>query len=286
MIKRFIFLSLVFAAYTSVAQVKVDTLRLYFAINESESETNFRRIDSLITALNGHLIKVKITGYADFLHSNKYNSVLSQKRADNVKNYLLKKTSTVQTTIISCKGNGEKSSKDNGANEGEASQRRVDMIVERLVITETYDNTTSTENNYKKTQNKEPKKIEELSKGESMALEGLNFVPGRHFITKPSVPVLHKLLKTMLDNKSLKIEIQGHVCCTQGDSDGMDYDTHNYKLSENRARAIYDFLVSKGVAADRLSYKGYGHSKPKFPNEATAEEEQANRRVEILIIEK
>ena len=130
------------------------------------------------------------------------------------------------------------------------------------------------------------KKIEELNKGESVAIEGLSFVPGRHLILESAVPVLQKLLKTMKDNPKLKIEIQGHVCCTDGPEDGLDYDTREKNLSEARAKAIYDYLLAKGISDKRLSYKGFGHSKPKELIEDTPTKEQTNRRVEIMIIEK
>ena len=99
---------------------------------------------------------------------------------------------------------------------------------------------------------------------------------------------LQKLLKTLKDNPKLKVEIQGHVCCTNNGEDGVDadYDTREPKLSENRAKAIYEYLIDKGIAKSRLTYKGYGRSKPKEPIEDTPEKEQANRRVEILILEK
>jgi outer membrane protein OmpA-like peptidoglycan-associated protein len=111
-------------------------------------------------------------------------------------------------------------------------------------------------------------------------------VPGRHLILQSSVPALQKLLKTLKDNPKLKVEIQGHVCCTNNGEDGVDYDTREPKLSENRAKAIYEYLIDKGITKARLSYKGYGRSKPKEPVEDSPAKEQANRRVEILILEK
>ncbi|MCE3258965.1 MAG: OmpA family protein [Bacteroidetes bacterium] len=260
---------------------------MYFQINQWESEQHHGKIDSLISALGSKAAKVKILGYADFLNTDRYNVLLSQKRADNIKSYLLKKTPGSKIAVTACKGNGEKASKDNGSKEGDASQRRVELIIETVAEAKVVDAGEKQEGNSKKNTGKEPKKkIEDLSKGESMTIKGLNFEPGRHFLTKESVPVLQQLLKTMQKNKTLKIEIQGHVCCTPGEEDGMDYDTHNYKLSENRAKAIYDYLISKGIEAERLSYKGFGHSKPKYPEEATPYEEQMNRRVEILVVEK
>ena len=119
-----------------------------------------------------------------------------------------------------------------------------------------------------------------------LTIEGLSFVPGRHVILSSSAPALQNLLKTLKSNPKLKVEIQGHVCCTDNGEDGVDLDTREKKLSENRAKAIYDYLVDKGITKARLGYKGFGRTKPKEPVENTPEKEQANRRVEILVIEK
>jgi outer membrane protein OmpA-like peptidoglycan-associated protein len=66
----------------------------------------------------------------------------------------------------------------------------------------------------------------------------------------------------------------------------MDTDTHEKKLSLNRARTVYNFLVKNGIDPERLTYKGYGRSHPKISPEMTEADEQANRRVEIKILEK
>src|SRR5207237_917561 len=121
------------------------------------------------------------------------------------------------------------------------------------------------------------KEITDLNVGESVALEGLSFEPGRHIILKKSIETLHKLLDVLKNNKNLKIEIQGHVCCTDNGEDGMDLDTRQAVLSENRAKFIYDYLVKSGISASRLTYKGYGRTRPKVEIETTPEEEQMNR---------
>jgi outer membrane protein OmpA-like peptidoglycan-associated protein len=84
----------------------------------------------------------------------------------------------------------------------------------------------------------------------------------------------------------MKIEISGHTD-TRGD------DKENMKLSTDRAKAVYDYLINKGIAADRLSYKGYGESKPmitdteisKLATETEREAaHQSNRRTEYRVI--
>lgn len=285
--RRNIFLVLSCCFYNIIISQTIatsNTVSLYYKINEVRSDANFKRLDSALKTLEGKSLKVKITGFADFLHNDNYNLTLSQNRADAIKEYLQSKGNLI--TIISCKGVGEKFSKNLNSPEGDARQRKVEVVIEtnekvKHVIVKA-DTVTGEEKNIKE----KKKTIENLSLGESLAIEGLNFIPGRHFITKSSSSALQLLLRTLQENENLKVQIQGHVCCTDGKDDGLDYDTHEYKLSENRAKAIYDFLVSKGIDASRLSYKGFGHSKPKFPSEATSAEEQANRRVEVMIVEK
>ena len=79
----------------------------------------------------------------------------------------------------------------------------------------------------------------------------------------------------MDDNESLEIEIHGHTD-NQGEED------YNQTLSENRAKAVYNYLIGKGIAKERLSYKGFGESKPIATND-TKEGRQLNRRTEYVI---
>ena len=82
----------------------------------------------------------------------------------------------------------------------------------------------------------------------------------------------------MEKNENLKIEIDGYTDNTGGD----DY---NLKLSEQRAKAVFDFLVGKGIPKNRLSYKGFGKNNPVADN-ATEEGRKLNRRIEFKVIDK
>ena len=76
----------------------------------------------------------------------------------------------------------------------------------------------------------------------------------------------------------LKVEVQGH-------SDARGDAKYNLNLSDRRAAAVREYLVSKGVAADRLLSKGYGESKPVVDEDNESAWSQ-NRRVEFIIIER
>ena len=83
----------------------------------------------------------------------------------------------------------------------------------------------------------------------------------------------------MEENPKLKIEIQGHICCVAGE-DVKD-------VSTARARAVYNYLLRSKIDRKRMTYKGYGSSRPLHPiPEKTVQEEDENRRVEILIVDK
>ena len=80
----------------------------------------------------------------------------------------------------------------------------------------------------------------------------------------------------MINNKNLIIEIQGHICCTTNDY---------FDLSTDRSKSVYDFLISKGISKNRMTYVGFGVTKPLFKIPENNETEQiSNRRVEIKII--
>jgi OOP family OmpA-OmpF porin len=75
------------------------------------------------------------------------------------------------------------------------------------------------------------------------------------------------------------------VCCIENAPDALDVDTYEPTLSVNRAKAIYRYLVSKGIESSRLRYEGFGKRRPIVPNETTEEDAEKNRRVEIRIVE-
>ena len=282
------------------SQTRTQSLSLYYDINKVSSDLHFKKLDSLLSRIGKGKLEIKISGYADFLNNNRYNEQLSQKRAESVKTYILKKLEKSQITSLTCIGLGEQNSKDNQSKDGELMQRRVDVVmieqIERKKISDKNNQTQKTEktNTTAKQVSKNTTSansttglggLKDLKEGETLTIEGLSFIPGRHILMKQSIPVLEELLATLKENSNLKIEIQGHICCMPGDEDGMDLDTKEMSLSENRAKLVYNYLVRNGIDAARLTYKGYGHTQPKVKLERTPEEEQINRRVEIKVLE-
>ena len=87
---------------------------------------------------------------------------------------------------------------------------------------------------------------------------------------------LDKVAVWLNENPKLNVEISGHT-------DGKGTQEYNQKLSESRAKAVYDYFVEHGVKADRLSYKGYGKINPIADNSTEAGRKK-NRRVELNIL--
>ncbi len=93
---------------------------------------------------------------------------------------------------------------------------------------------------------------------------------------------LDKLVQTLNDNPSVKIELSSHSDCRGNDA-------YNLSLSEKRAKSAVDYLIKQGIAKDRLTAKGYGETKPVETCECskcTEEQHQANRRTEFKVLSK
>jgi outer membrane protein OmpA-like peptidoglycan-associated protein len=80
-------------------------------------------------------------------------------------------------------------------------------------------------------------------------------------------------------NSEIRIEIQGHV-----NAPGMENSGRIKSLSEKRAKAVKSFLKDNGIDGSRLEIMGYGNTEMIYPEPKSVEEEEANRRVEIKII--
>jgi outer membrane protein OmpA-like peptidoglycan-associated protein/tetratricopeptide (TPR) repeat protein len=112
--------------------------------------------------------------------------------------------------------------------------------------------------------------------GETVVLKNIFFDTDKYDLKEESRAELGKLITFMNANKGIRIELSGHTD-NQGSAD------HNMVLSQNRAKAVYDYLVSHGIPADRLTYKGYGLTRPIDTND-TEQGRANNRRTEFRIL--
>lgn len=117
--------------------------------------------------------------------------------------------------------------------------------------------------------------LQPIDTGTSVVLKNIFFETNKFDLKEESKSELQRLVDFLTTNKTLKVEIGGHT-------DNVGDKKQNIVLSQNRAKAVYDYLVAKGIVADRLTYKGYGDTLPKVPND-TPENKAKNRRTEFKI---
>lgn len=105
--------------------------------------------------------------------------------------------------------------------------------------------------------------------------ERLYFAWNDSILQDVSFPVLDEVVLALKENKNFKVQVEGHTSSEGGDD-------HNQTLSEKRAAAVLDYLVSHGISKDRLVSKGFASSVPVDTNK-TSEGRENNRRVEFVV---
>jgi len=113
--------------------------------------------------------------------------------------------------------------------------------------------------------------------GCKIVLRNVFFDTGKFTLRPESTPELERLFKLLNDIPRIKVEISGHT-------DNTGSETLNLKLSENRAKAVVEYLVRKGISSNRVLYKGYGSSQAVAGNDSYTGR-QLNRRTEFKIVE-
>ncbi len=201
----------------------------------------------------------KLLGFCDSIDTRNYNKHLAERRIESVKE-LLEKSGLKFNLNLDKVAYG----KDFKQSKIQAENRKVTMFYSELPP--------------KVTESELTKQIRNSKVGETIKLPNIYFFNNSARIVPKSEATLYDLLCALVDNPKIKIEIQGHICC-QTEADKND-------ISTARARTIYTYLLRNKIDRKRMSYKGYGITRPihKIP-ERNEEEANENRRVEILILE-
>ncbi|GAB3328910.1 hypothetical protein GCM10027299_31630 [Larkinella ripae] len=116
-----------------------------------------------------------------------------------------------------------------------------------------------------------------LATGKTVTLNNVYFDQSSYLLRPESYPQLNQLVGLLKSRPELKIEISGHT-------DNVGDPRLNLALSENRARVITTYLMTQGIAANRLRFRGYGQTLPIAANDSE-ENKQKNRRVEVRLLE-
>jgi outer membrane protein OmpA-like peptidoglycan-associated protein len=124
--------------------------------------------------------------------------------------------------------------------------------------------------------------LQPLAVGTLAKLENIFFVSDQATMLESSKPTLQALLAFLKENPKVHIQINGHV--NYPFLPPLKQQSGEFRLSERRAEAVRQYLTQNGISGDRLTCKGFGNHRMIYPEARTPEHEQANRRVEIVIL--
>ncbi len=292
----------IFGAHALSAQV-YDTVAINFPLNSPKiSKEAEGLIDSLIfhdVLIHGQ--KFTVLGYTDYLGGKAYNEALSKARAKNVMDYLIAMGFEAKDITL-CMGKGKIERAPVAGKEGIASDRKVQIVIDGNPTKERIEAAMrppapppapakAVAVAPARAAAAPPKStridLTSIKINEAVALKNLHFYGDRHEVLPESKPELENLYHLMKENNMVRIQIEGHICCMDphDGKDKKDEDNSGW-LSETRAKAIFDYLVGRGIEPGRMKYKGFGNTKPLVYPENTEEEHIRNRRVEIRIISK
>lgn len=286
-----------------------DTIRIYFKKGVAEAdEASTRIIDSLIY----HEVispgkKIAVIGYADHAGKESKNKSLAEERAINVASYL-RDMGLTHEDVQCAWGMGEVAAQSS-AREGDPENRRVDIIPGGIDIVAfrlamaaqaapkppmAANNAPAppTEPGVKKSKpaQKKAQKIDlnKVKVNETIRLNDINFAGGTADFLEESYVPLENLVRIMTNNPSLRIRIEGHVCCILQQQRYNDEHRMSAgdELSAQRAKAVYDYLSDKGIDTGRMEYTGFGFNQPLVYPETGAADRIKNRRVEIRVLAK
>ncbi|MCS6933804.1 MAG: OmpA family protein [Chitinophagales bacterium] len=113
---------------------------------------------------------------------------------------------------------------------------------------------------------------------EEIRIDNIYYDLDSYVLREESKPELDKLVKILEDTPDAIVQINSHT-------DERGSAEYNQKLSENRARSVVEYLVSKGISEGRLRYKGFGFTQPVVKGAKTEEEHQRNRRTAFQVIQ-
>ncbi|MUU79105.1 OmpA family protein [Winogradskyella endarachnes] len=247
---------------------------VYFETDQHDiPETEHSRLLLFLTKIEDiDIEKISIYGFTDDRGSDNYNLVLSQNRAESIKE-VFSNNEFDESVITNVDGKGEilvNVVHEENLNKIRGLNRKVEIIVTPVYPPKPEEVVP---------EKKDTKDIlkGELKEGDKILLENLLFRTGYSYLTKESKVVLDGIAEILVERTNVYFTIEGHVCCTEGTRDAIDRKTKKRNLSMARAKYIYDYLVKAGVKPYRMKFAGM---RRKFP---LGGEPELDRRVEILV---
>jgi outer membrane protein OmpA-like peptidoglycan-associated protein len=228
-------------------------IELFFQLNVSTLDTkSIQQLDKLKSQSGMMQIK-SVTAYTDPSGTDSINIPLAESRRNVVVSYLQNAGLKVETSSAPASIYPSNAAKL----KNHAYWRRVDIVYE--IASE------------KKTLEFNGIKLNENQKDLQPIPLTIEFENASDYVKVYSLPELDKLFQFLNTNQNVDIFIRGHVCC-------MD----DYEISFLRAKAVNDYLIRRGISENRLGYEGYSNTIPLVTPELTEEDQQRNRRVDVI----
>ena len=226
---------------------------IFFDLNVSTlTSSSIQKLESVIE--NGAKIKIQsVTAYTDYTGNDSINKALAKSRMEVVSDFLIERGFPITQMNFP----GESYPKNAKRTKDLTYWRRVDIEYSIIKSEEISFNGIAINNLTKGTLEPIPLSIE--------------FYNNSGTPKEYSIPEMEKLYDFLNANKQVKIFIRGHVCC-------MD----NYDISFLRAKTVNDYLLKRGIFPERLKFDGFSNSQPLVNPEVTTEDQQRNRRVDVI----
>jgi outer membrane protein OmpA-like peptidoglycan-associated protein len=242
------FLILFFIGFGQTQKVEI-----FFDINVSTlTSSSIQKLESVVE--NGTKIKIQsVTAYTDYTGNDSINKALAKSRMEVVSDYLIERGFPISEMNFP----GETYPKNAKRTKDLTHWRRVDIEYVIIKSEEILFNGIAINNLTEGTLEPIPLRIE--------------FYNNSGTPKEYSIPEMEKLYAFLYENKQVKIFIRGHVCC-------MD----DYTISFLRAKTVNDYLIKRGIDSTRLKFEGFSNSRPLVNPEITPEDQQRNRRVDVI----
>ncbi|MEZ4838195.1 OmpA family protein [Flavobacterium sp.] len=271
MIKPWAIILFFLVNHTVFAQEEI-VQSIYFETNKSDVESKYaNELAGFLQKVDSTRVEsIEIFGYCDDVGKEDYNRKLSTERANKVKSEITK-SGIKSKIIVTIEGKGRILIDDDieeNLPEVRSKNRRVDVVLNMKPQPEEEIKLPGVYTTFNK----------ENIVGDRIMLSDMIFERGSSKLSIKSKNQLDKIARMLIKNKNINIEVQGHVCCTPPNhKEAIDKGTKKRKLSHNRAEAVYKYLALKKVPKARMTFKGYGNTKP------LGKSPELDRRVELVI---